>query len=85
MAILKKQFSKSEVSMGNEDWHYLARDSETGRAFVSHEWSHRHGEGYQSGDEDIDLDVFLGRRGTVPDRLRQLIGTLVTEKPGPAC
>ncbi len=76
MTILRKQFSSSEVGMGDEDWHYLVRDTESGRIFIYHEWSHRQGQGYASGNEDIDLEVFLQRGGTPGDQLCQLIGTL---------
>ncbi|RYE44501.1 MAG: hypothetical protein EOP24_24075 [Hyphomicrobiales bacterium] len=78
MAIITKQFHKREKGMGDEDWYHLARDTETGAVFVRHEWSHRDGGGYRSGEEDIPLIDFLSEGGG--DRQRQLlelIGTLV--------
>jgi hypothetical protein len=77
MPILKKQFYSHEVGMGNEDWLYLARDTDSGRVFVYHDWSHRKGRTYASGNEDIELDVFLSSSGTAQIRLKELIGTLI--------
>jgi hypothetical protein len=77
MAILKRSFHSHEVGMGDEDWFYLARDTDSGRVFVYHEWSHRKGQTYDSGNEDIELDVFLPGGGTGQARLKELIGTLV--------
>jgi hypothetical protein len=34
MAILRRQFSSSDLGMGIENWYYLARDNATGRIFV---------------------------------------------------
>lgn len=79
MAIQKQQFHQRDVGMGDEDWYYLARDTESGRIFVYHEWSHREGERFSGGNEDVELDAFLGQTGTAQSKLRQLIGTLVTE------
>lgn len=76
MAILKRRFSSADLGMGDEDWYYLARDTETGRVFVYHEWSHRKGQAHEGGSEDIDLDAFLHRPGIAQDHLRQLIGSL---------
>ena len=74
MAILRRQFSSSDLGMGIENWYYLARDTETGRIFVYHEWSRRRGETYEGGSEDIELDSFLHHAGTAQDHLRELIG-----------
>jgi hypothetical protein len=41
MTILRSAFSSSDLGMGDEDWYYLARDTETGRVFVYHECSTR--------------------------------------------
>jgi hypothetical protein len=79
MAIVKRQFSSSDLGMGDENWYYLARDTETGRIFVYHEWTHRKGETYEGGCEDIELDSFLHHTGTAQDQLRQLIGSLAVE------
>lgn len=80
MAITKKLFYQSAQGLGNEDWFYLARDTETGRTFVMHDWSRLSGNSYQPGSADIDLEVFLSDGGTSQDKLRELIGTLVTEQ-----
>ncbi len=79
MAILKRLFHRHERGMGNEDWWYLARDTETGAVFVYNEWSYREKNGYEPGSAHIDLDAFLLKRGTAQDRLRELIGTLVED------
>jgi hypothetical protein len=82
MAILRRQFSSSDLGMGIENWYYLARDTETGRIFVYHEWSRRRGETYEGGSEDIELDSFLHHAGTPQDHLRQLIGGWISPIPG---
>jgi hypothetical protein len=77
VAIAKRQFFKHEKGLGDEDFYYLARNSDTGQVFVLHEWSHRKGQGYEPGSAHIELDAFLVKRGTAQDRLHELIGTLV--------
>jgi hypothetical protein len=79
MPTTSKEFSHYEHGMGDEDWHSLARDSETGRVFIIHKWSHRHGQTLASGIIEIDLGAFLAMDGIAQDRLRHMIGTLVTE------
>jgi hypothetical protein len=79
MAIVRRQFSSSDLGMGIENCYYLARDTETGHIFVYHEWSRRRGETFEGGSEDIELDSFLHHAGPAPDHLRQLIGSLATE------
>ena len=81
MAILRRQFSSSDLGMGIENWYYLARDTETGRIFVYHEWSRRRGETYEGGSEDIELDFFLHHAGTAQDHLRELIGRWISPIP----
>jgi len=76
MTILRRPFSSADLGMGDEDWYYLARDTDTGRVFVYHEWSHRRGAAHEGGNEDIDLDTFLRHQGTAQDHLRALIGSL---------
>lgn len=80
MAITKKLIYQTAQGLGNEDWFYLARDLETGRTFVMHEWSRLSGNGLQPGSADIDLEVFLSGGGAAQDMLRELIGTLATEQ-----
>ncbi len=53
MAITKRLIYQTAQGLGNEDWFYLARDAETGRAFVMHEWSRLSGSGLQPGSADI--------------------------------
>jgi hypothetical protein len=76
MTILRRPFSSSDLGMGDEDWYYLARDTETDRVFVYHEWSHRRGASHEGGNEDIELDAFLQHPGFAQDQLRALIGSL---------
>ncbi len=80
MAITKRLIYQTAQGLGNEDWFYLARDAETGRTFVMHEWSRLNGNGLQPGSADIDLEVFLSGAGAAQDMLRELIGTLATEQ-----
>jgi hypothetical protein len=76
MTILKRQFHSHEIGMSDEDWYYLARDTDSGRIFVYHEWSHRKGQTYEGGNKDMELQDFLAHNGTAQARLRELIGTL---------
>jgi hypothetical protein len=80
MMITKKLFYQTGLGLGNEDWFYLAREAETGRTFVMHEWTRRNGNSYQPGSADIELDVFLSKGGTPQHMLRELIGTLATKQ-----
>jgi hypothetical protein len=79
MAVLKRQFFSHERGLGDEDFYYLARNAETGKVFVFHEWSHKRGNGFEPGATHIELDAFLVHRGTAQDKLRALIGTLVLD------
>jgi hypothetical protein len=79
VTILKREFHRRERDMGNEDRYYLCRDSDSGQVFVLHEWSREGNHGHEPGSERIEIDVFLVRRGIVENRLRELIGTLVSE------
>jgi hypothetical protein len=73
MAILKREFGQHERGTGDQDWFSLARDTATQHVFIYHEWSHRRGDGYESGNADIELGTFLHHSGgTVQDRFRQL-------------
>lgn len=80
MAIIKRQFHQHERGLGDEDWYYLARDTETGQVFVYQEWSHRVGDQYEPGNAHIELDAFLRGTGTAQAKLRDLIGSLVADK-----
>ena len=75
--IVKRQFHRHERGRGDEDFYYLARDAESGRVFVYHEWSHRRGDGYEPGNAHIELGAFLNGQGTAQQRRLHLIGTLV--------
>jgi hypothetical protein len=76
MTILRRPFSSCDLGMGDENWYYLARDTDTGRVFVYHEWSHRRGDSHAGGNEDIEFDAFLHHQGMAQDHLRALIGSL---------
>jgi hypothetical protein len=82
MVVLKREFHRHERGMGDEDWYHLAQDTESGRVFVYHEWSHRAGKGYKSGEKNIELVAFLARQDTARDKLLRLIGTLVEDGTG---
>ena len=77
MAVAKRLFLRQGHGVCDEDRYYLARDTGTGRVFVHHQWSRRHGDSYAPGNADIELDVFLAGRGAARDGLLRLIGSLV--------
>lgn len=79
MSIVRVQFHHHERGLGDEDWHYLARDTDTGDVFVVHEWCHRGSEESRNGSERIKIGVFLTDRvqGTKQSKLLALIGSLV--------
>ena len=79
MAVLKRQFFHHEHGVGDEDWYYLARDTESGRVFVVREWSHRAGNTFEPGSGAIEIPVFLTGDGPAEDSLLRLIGTLVED------
>ena len=83
MANFKREFHRHEKGMGNETWHYLARDAESGRVFVIKETSTRSGGSmseFVGGNEEIELADFLGGYGSsARNNLIELIGTLVPE------
>ncbi|MER8950716.1 hypothetical protein [Mesorhizobium sp. M0959] len=84
MPILRRLIYKHEKGMGDEDWYYLARNTETGRVYIVHEWSHHAGKlKFESGDAEMEIVEYLQGGGTRQDRLLQMIGTLV-EKEEPA-
>lgn len=77
MAVLKRGFYYHEKGNHDEDWFYLARDTDSGRVFIIHEWAHRE----NLGDRELSLEEFLTSRGrgTRQDNLIKLIGTLVAD------
>jgi hypothetical protein len=85
LALLSKLFHRHERNMGDEDAYYLARDSEDPKkVFVLHKSSYRKRGGLSEFGEpssaQIELETFLNHRGTPQDKLRELLGTLVTEE-----
>ena len=79
MAVLKKQFFHHRSDIGDEDWYYLARDTDSHHVFVLREWSHRNGDTFEPGSGIIEVPVFLNQRGSAQDRLIELIGTLAND------
>ena len=81
MTIEKRRFHNHERRMGDEDFHFLARDTDTGRVFVIHEWSHRVGDKFGGdGQKEIEVGEFLSGNGsTAKSNLLKLIGTLVPD------
>ncbi len=77
MAFAKRLFLQHGHGVGDEDRYYLARDTDTGRVFVHHQWLRRRGDGFAPGNADIELDVFLAGQGAARAELLRLIGSLV--------
>ncbi len=73
--------------MNDEDWWFLAKDTDTGDVFVIHEWAHtdvRKPTGNSDvGSTHIELSVFLAeqRQNAAQQELRNLIGSLIEGKP----
>ena len=78
MTIVLKEFYRSETVTGNEDSYSLGRDTETGRVFVKHCWSHPAAGGLKS-DHEMSVHDFLQRTGSRQSALLRMIGTLVPE------
>lgn len=77
MAVLTRQFHYHEDGSHYETWYYLARDTETGKVFVLHEWSGKKGD---QGERSLSIEEFLSsQNSSATDKLRRLIGTLVPE------
>ena len=79
MPIISRQFHQHEQGMGDEDFHSLARDTDTGEVFVIHETSRRGGDGFQTGEQRISIQEFLTMGGSAQNELLSLIATLVPE------
>jgi len=79
MPVISKEFASHRHGMGDKDRYLLARDTETGRVFIVHEWSHWRGQATASGTTEVELGTFLATGGMAQDSLRTLIGTLVVE------
>jgi hypothetical protein len=79
MAVLKRQFFHHEHGVGDQDWYYLARDTDSGHVFVLREWSHRTADTFVPGSGIIEIPVFLNGHGPAEDELLRLIGILVQD------
>jgi hypothetical protein len=79
MSVISKEFASHMHGMEDEDRYFLARDTETGRVFIVHKWSHRRGQTTASGTTEVELGASLAMGGMAQDRSRTLIGTLVVE------
>ena len=75
MAVIKRCFHYHEKGNHDEDWFNLARDTESGRVFIVHEWAHR----ADLGERELSIEEFLTLpgRGTRQQRFLELVGTLV--------
>jgi len=82
MTVVHKEFFRREICAGNEDAYSLARDTETGRVFVRHQWAHPAAGGLKS-DHEMSLHDFLASAGSRQSALLEMIGTLVPEIGGP--
>lgn len=83
MAILGKLFHKHERNMGNEDWYWLCRDTDTGRVFIRHWSSHRAGleSSFKEGQVDPDVAKLLqSGQGSLQNGFLELIGSLATDE-----
>jgi hypothetical protein len=79
MPFIAKEFHHHSRGEGDTDRYSLARDRDSGRVIVFHEWSRRRGTSPASGSNELDLGAFLAGSGIAQDKLRALIGTLVEE------
>lgn len=77
MVIENRNFHVQESGTGHKSYYSLARELETGDIFILHEWSHRDGIEFDSGENKIPLHAFLCGHGASQASLRDLIGTLL--------
>jgi predicted deacetylase len=77
MAILRRQFFYHEKGNHDERWHWLARDTDTGRVFVINGYA-------PMGQEDFETESEVGEfltndNSSARTKLLEVIGSLVTE------
>src|SRR5258708_36511885 len=92
MTILKRELARSARGqvMNDEDWWFLAKDTDTGDVFVIHGWAHtdvRKPTGNSDvGSTHIELSVFLAeqRQNAAQQELRNLIRPLIDGNPDAA-
>jgi hypothetical protein len=77
MTVLLRQFHSRELGVENRDAYSIARDTDSGRVFVRHEWKHP-AIGASTIAHDISVHDFLAGNGLRQDALLAMIGTLVT-------
>lgn len=77
MPILVRQFYRHEKGNHDETFYFLARDSETGRVFIIHEWFARE----NVGSVELSIPEFHSRtrNSSAWDCFLKFIGTLATE------
>jgi hypothetical protein len=77
MAILVRQFYAHEKGNHDETFYSLARDSETGRVFIIHEWFARE----NVGSSEMTVAEFYAQthNSSAWSRFVDLVGTLATE------
>lgn len=78
MAILKRRFFYHENGSHDERWHYLARDTDTGRVFIVNERAPFKEE--MSSSESELADFLAKDNSTAKTNLLELIGSLVEEE-----
>jgi hypothetical protein len=79
MALLKRPFHRQRISKSDDNRYLLARDTESGRVFVIHEWASTVSDSLASEFAEIELEAFLAERGSAQEKLREMIGRLVRE------
>jgi oligoribonuclease NrnB/cAMP/cGMP phosphodiesterase (DHH superfamily) len=77
MTILRRQFYGHERGNHDETFFSLARDTETDRVFIIHEWFRKS----DVGEKELTLDEFyaMAHGTSVWTRFLSFIGTLATE------
>jgi len=77
MAILRRQFYYHEKGNHDERWHWLARDTETGRVFVINGFAPM---GQEEWETESEVAEFLATdSSTARSNLLSLIGSLVDD------
>ena len=79
MALYTKLFDRQQRAEGDEDFYYLARDSDSGDIFVLRAWSLGSSPEHSPRKARVDLGSFLSLHGAAQDKLRELIGAAVGE------
>jgi hypothetical protein len=59
MTSLHKNFCHRERGATDDDWYAICRDDGSTELYVRHEWSYRHGDAYNGGEEELSISEYF--------------------------